>query len=380
MYRVNNSVSGGIAKTRSVSIMSNFNDGRGSLPDIEFYEIEPAEVISIKYGDDIKNEEEIGKITFRFLYSDKDKDVNHSEIAFPMKRRIKDYPLVGEIVYIIQMPNAMGSDSMSYYYIEEIPIFNDIRSNAFKGFSTEFNKSEESNLSKKKSPKPVKKKGVFSYKDVAETLPYEGDTIIESRFGASLRFSSTQKEGAESESFPIGKKKGSPILILSVGSRSEYKNKPYKEDFRKDDNFMAVTTDQTIGISIGSSNKSAWKSDYPKYFSGNQFIFNSDRIVLNAVKNEIILSAKKSVGLSSDMSFYLDVGDKTVINSPKIYLGIDSTEPLLLGKKWVSLMKEMISAIKQLKYYNTIIPGSDAQLMQVQNKLETILSKQNFTL
>ena len=154
----------------------------------------------------------------------------------------------------------------------------------------------------------------------------------------------------------------------------------------------------------------------PSEYSDPQIIFQSGRILFNAKSDSILLFGNKSIVLTSRGNTHLDSTGTIILNSTqdkKIQLGKDSTEPLLLGNKTTDELKtfcnELDTFLTQLSTFanslNSVVvatpagPGSLSPAitpiasnltaavtkMKTANatfkgKLETLKSKQNFTL
>ena len=58
-------------------------------------------------------------------------------------------------------------------------------------------------------------------------------------------------------------------------------------------------------------------------YKGNQVIVASGRIVFNAKDDAVLIFAKKTIGFSSAGSIHFNSDDMMVVNSPKIYLGLE---------------------------------------------------------
>jgi len=130
-------------------------------------------------------------------------------------------------------------------------------------------------------------------------------------------------------------------------------------------------------------------------FKGNQVIIASDRVVLNAKADAVLIFAKKTIGFSSAGSIHFNSDDVMVINSPKIYLGLDAKENLVKGqklKKYLSdLNSVLIKVATSLSTATGLPPGvpmlqintSAQELLRVaqelQSQIDQILSKDNFT-
>jgi hypothetical protein len=86
-------------------------------------------------------------------------------------------------------------------------------------------------------------------------------------------------------------------------------------------------------------------------FEGNNILFSSDRILLRAKKDSLFLFGSKSISLNSDGTINIDSKSEFIVNSPKIYLGINSVnekEPILLGDKTYKLLEKIINTLDSL--------------------------------
>ena len=113
----------------------------------------------------------------------------------------------------------------------------------------------------------------------------------------------------------------------------------------------------------------------PPELTGQQILLCTDRIVFNSksnglysyqntdtyfssgnffvvdAKNGVSVNTAGVVGFKSEKDFELQTDTKTVITSPKIYLGdINNTEPVVNGVQLVNFLKQMIDTIKLLVY------------------------------
>lgn len=136
----------------------------------------------------------------------------------------------------------------------------------------------------------------------------------------------------------------------------------------------------------------------PDKYTGKQVILNSDRLLFNAKTDTIFLLSKQAISLSTKGTLNFDSDNICIINSPKIQLGLNATEPLLLGNKTVDLLKQLLdklnilsSALGKAKivvgdidvaFTEINTPAQDLNLTvkNILSNLESIKSKQNFTL
>lgn len=136
----------------------------------------------------------------------------------------------------------------------------------------------------------------------------------------------------------------------------------------------------------------------PSSYNKSQIILSSDRLIFNAKEDVIFLFAKKAVGISSAGTFNVDSDDYTIINSPKIYLGLEAKkekEPLLLGNTTHKLLKDLMEAMKDfslelsqpvptipnapLVNVNTAATKLNVLINNLLTELDSIKSKNNFT-
>lgn len=131
-------------------------------------------------------------------------------------------------------------------------------------------------------------------------------------------------------------------------------------------------------------------------YVGNQIIIDSDRVTINCKEDMALILAKKAVGISADSSVNIDTKGTFVVNAQKIKLGIgdDSEHPLVKGDVLIDLLREitisLADASKFLEnvpdaegFQNTGVRGAGSEfkaiVSKINNKLESLISKKNFT-
>ena len=136
--------------------------------------------------------------------------------------------------------------------------------------------------------------------NISPLQPFLGDILIEGRFGHSLRFGYTPNTTQTSQRPSWSSNNDTdPITILSNGrgTRGEY-NKFIIEDIDDDLSSIWMTSTQKIRLST-SQNNLGRGVESPAQYDGAGIILNSDRILLNAKSDYIILSADKGVNIAS---------------------------------------------------------------------------------
>jgi hypothetical protein len=191
---------------------------------------------------------DIGKIRYDILYQNRKALLGEttSRPAWPIFSFVKQYPVIGELVLLIMGPTQELNDYASAqqaYYFPPYNVWNSINHNAFPDLS------EYADFLKKYYEKPEYQynqtgsmpelpKGVyFSEKPIKKLVPFEGDTIIEGRFGQSIRFGSTSKIKSKENPWSSYGEDGSPITIIRNGEG-------------KDTRIVEITSDTAIAYSL----------------------------------------------------------------------------------------------------------------------------------
>jgi hypothetical protein len=238
---------------------------------------------------------------------------------------------------------------------------------------------------------------------------YEGDTLIESRFGQTLRFSGYNNPENDFSPTIILRNGENPATIDEENSI----NTTVEEDVNRDGSIILLGSGQyklpfqpgTVDDNGSSDFETLPDSfkDYPSELLGNQLLLNSGRIILSAKNGEMIFYSKKNYGfisdggLSIDNAFGIDVNVNDDINittndrdtninsgNGKINLGNTSLEPIVKGDTLVDLLSQLIDAITQQVYLTPAGPSSTgptniATFNKIKNQLKTALSELNST-
>lgn len=254
---------------------------------------------------------------------------------------------------------------------------------------------------------------------------YEGDTVIQSRYGQSIRMSS--EAGG-----------GSPILIIRNGEAKKgllggivsglLGGGETEEDINKDGSTIAISAGSysspfspgTPLPVVGTTNfkmnpaktlpapnllndQSYAFEKYPPVLDGNQIIISSDRLVFSSRTNEMIFWAKSHYGVITDGIFSVDTQLGTNINSRgnidiqapnkkitlyagragKINLGNIDVQPAVLGNALKNILIEIITEMENLKAGGLLTPAGpvsgmnsemEKKLEQIKGRLDSILS------
>lgn len=84
-------------------------------------------------------------------------------------------------------------------------------------------------------------------------------------------------------------------------------------------------------------------------YKNNQIILSSDRVILHAKSEAVLVFGKQMVGLASNGTVNIDAKEKILLDSDKIELGNNAEikgEPVVLGVKLVNLLMDLITSLQ----------------------------------
>lgn len=320
--------------------------------------------------------------------------------ARPLHAAIKQMPVVGEAVLLLRsadsFANAIAPNEDIYYIPAPINTQNDLNHNGLPGvtsFEVKRVGGGDSQKYQTSQNKPVKSKldSDLHARDNSILQPYAGDTIIESRYGSAIRFSTTYKNNYPKSSnwIKAGGNFGDPITIISNAKRD--KRELTVENFSENDSTITLTSTQGINLSTASTevdsidnNKlNSWNSS--NKFAGKQVIISSGRIVMNSYETEIVLFSKKGVGISTPEAFAVDAAKTVEFNTSKFKIGLNADEPIILGNEFKQWMSDFIDAIGNITVPTNVGPSGPInsspawpQIIAAKNKFDNNLSKMAF--
>lgn len=395
----------------------------------------------------------IGRILVRPIISEKTTDKDKLLWAFPLEHNISEYPLVNELVAVVKYNGKLFYTRKINFrnWVQgnlDFAINNAIsREDNLELYST--NKYQGKKLSY------TSHKNTQSYKGFAgqyyvinnrirNLKRWEGDLTIESRHGQSLHFTAYDDNRINDDGHPsyIDYKDGhgNPMLlirnrqrpILQEGQVLELRNSPnkatiignkyekniggyIKEDINHDGSSIHITSGKTISQWVTTCYKKMYGTgEETSKFQGvtdfkfpilneDQIILNTDRLILSSRYGETFHFSKKRYSVVTDNEYTVDAHDqivlttnqKTVINSPAIYLGeVDQTnEPVILGQTAINWLYELCNWLLAHSHWylhshvdagkespsQTQLPVQFQQLINLRDKLHTLLSRRVFT-
>jgi hypothetical protein len=301
---------------------------------------------------------------------------SQKQYATPIFPNIKNYPLVNEIIYLVQLPNSniqLNLSSNSYYYFPPLNMWNSQIHNAIPGYDN----NPTNNINQQVDYQEAFQGAVRQITDDSseiylgktfseriEThplLPYEGDIIYEGRWGNSIRLGSTVNNAFIPNNWSSTGSNGDPLTIIRNG-QAEYLTDvwiPVVEDINNDLSSIYLTSNQIIPLFASSPNNFSFSSNTStpptnvNQYSSNQIVLNSGRLVFNAKTDSIIALANKSIQLSCRETVGVDAS-KIALTADKIYLGSSegtegtSLQSAVLGENLIQQLSSLVTSLKSL--------------------------------
>jgi hypothetical protein len=278
-------------------------------------------------------------------------DLNTCKIAKPFHANMQNFPLIGELVELIDGPSPasqISTTTTQKYYTGVLNIWNNVQHNSPDGVDNN--------------------KTFIESSDVRNLAPFAGDIIYQGRKGAGIRFGSTVKLQSDRNEWSSAGEDGDPITILVNGYVTTDTGSlvPNVEEINKEKSSIYMTTTQAVPLMPGTSiiNKKSYRLN-PKDYNSSQIILNSDRITLNSKKDEILLFSNSIIELNTDSNININAGKiihlhvdptpstSTLKKDPKIFLGTKEdgsypSEPVLLGGATHDVLLSICSALASL--------------------------------
>jgi len=262
--------------------------------------------------------------------------------ARPLNPQYQYYPLKGELVSLVRLPAPLSqvklTNPSSLYYSNIVNIWNTPQQNSLQpdgGASLGLNFVENPN--------------------VRNLIAFEGDYIVQGRQGNALRFSTTTRSTPNNEWSTIGNEID-PITILTNGLAYDPSKQYYIEQINKDLSSIYLTSAQKIPLQTdktGILNNLTNPLNVPDYFNA-QAIINSDRIVINSKRDEVMIFAKTNIELNTKNIINLNADERVHLNSNAVFLGPYTNvapQPVLLGYETIRLFQHLQETLTRLAMY-----------------------------
>lgn len=288
------------------SISNNSNKGEGSNNNTFFFARVKDILLSTKtktenFFNDAGGWSGLGSIKFTSIGTITDNDNPTQLIAKPLFTNIIQYPILEEIVLILQAPSDnLNKDpqAKTFYYLTTVGLWNSVHHNAFPdipNFNKKINKKNNNSIQQVEEGSTTSTSpntDILSFGDsfkeksnIRTLLPEEGDIMFEGRWGQSIRFSSTTTKKLPTNSWSAQGELGSPITIIRNGQTKENNTSspwvPIYEDINKDGSSIYMSSGQDIPLEFASKNLKSFNVTVGSAFNSalqipDPFIYSPD--------------------------------------------------------------------------------------------------------
>lgn len=337
---------------------------------IEFYIAEVIDVFKDTYTD--KYPDQLYSILVRTF-----NDVNTQQIyCRPADINIKKIPLVGEHVFIFKGVSQQSTNDTvvtAWYYLSTLPLQSSLNHNSLPTTTKQITENTNKIDINATNPKNSNENNIDNIElgktfternDIPFLQPFEGDILVEGRFGNSIRFGSSHGKGNESGRYSQNQiiswdgRESRPLIILSNKKPKEGKTFSL-ENIQDDYSSLYLTSGQEIKT-LKLSKELSKSND----FSGAEFIGSADRVILQSKTSSIVLDAATRVTLNANNIF---LGSE---NGPK--------SPIPKGDVLEQILRFIISAIRAgavgSGIYSRPIPPGLASLTSAELLIESLSS------
>ena len=283
--------------------------------------------------DDVPNYQLLGAIRFRKVYSQQYLTDDKLPIAYPLNLNLVDFPIKGETVFIQKIYDK-------FYYTDRVNQYNNPNNSSAIGASQRF-KVAQNNTSQKTLE--TAESGIVEDKattdevflgsyfqpnfNIRPLMPNEGDTLVQGRFGNTLRLGSVENSPtiklragqlADFDKFDAGE-----ILMNELENKPV--NAPLEENIDLDASSMWMTTNETVSLTPATlEDNNIYPTEVaPAEFSGKQIILNSGRLIFNSKENGILGFSNGPIDFSTLNTFGVAAKQDLNLYSPTIKVGRD---------------------------------------------------------
>lgn len=285
--------------------------------------------------------------------------------ALPYFSNFKHYPLIGEIVPILFLPSVAIDQSATEtisYYLPPSNIWNNTHQNSYPAFvpkpSTQQKSYDQSQAGSSNVSNPIPTilslgETFVEKPNIHPLQPFEGDIILEGRWGNSIRLGSTVTSKPNTWS-NVGKC-GDPIIILRAGANPNNTEEawvPEVENVDEDKSSIYITSTQQIPVKNILTDYRSYTSYHPTLpdqYVGNQIALNSGRLLFNANSDHLVFSSKLTTSFNAGKGFNFDSATNFVVKTKTtIRLGDKGApHPLIKGDKLVDQLDSLINELSK---------------------------------
>ena len=289
---------------------------------------EPVEVLDVLTD---VNDSNATAVSGRYVVSQQNSPIEQTFLFYPLDPNNLQIPVRGEVV--------LGTEFLGkYYYMSKLNIQNSPIANTKPNISSYASKPvEDFQLGKYFTENPNGSK---------KLITREGDTILQGRFGNSIRLGSNQSEDFFNDPRTFDFIDSPNVKIVSgISDIGNDENVYYQENLNTEINSIYLTTKERVSFNYN-----------------NEEIDNVDEPQITIQSDNIVFHGRKQFNVYAD----------------KVVLGGNDNQPVPLGSNLSDLLKDTISLLRDvITSYASANPGSSAGLTVTATALENYFKEEN---
>lgn len=307
---------------------------------------------------DYKFHKTIGAIRYNVFNDDTFKEnTQNLYTAFPYDSTVRTLPLKGEVVEIIGGPKDeedRADNQYKTYYGRVVSGWNAVNHNSLPQGDTE--EKVETDLGED-----------IEELRINQLYPNSGDILIDGRTGNSIRLG-----GYKGNKSLIADKSSDtkPYIIINNGRVNKPDTLlPVSEDINKDLSSIYIVSDHLVPLKQSRTKlkSNVEKTIHADKYKGNQIILNSGRLVFNSKEEDILITSKESLTITS-RDVNIDGEDYISLDAKKIYLGDNAMiadteqgtpEPAVLGHQLDDFLSDLLNELDRLSNTFKILTPSN---------------------
>ena len=213
--------------------------------------------------------------------------------------------------------------------------------------------------------------GIQEKKGILPLQAGPGDYLIEGRLNQSIRIGGYSQGTVP---YITQQEEGEPVIVISNG-RILKTGISSVEDINTDSNSIYFLANHKVPLKLAVDKRDSYDvvPIGADQYKGNQVLLNGGRLVFNAKEENLLLSAKESLGLNAD-TINLDAVDYFCVDAKKIYLGAGARkskanpEPVVLGvqlENWLTTLLDTLGNVGQALTSATAVSGGPVTQLNV---------------
>ena len=170
----------------------------------------------------------MGGILYEEINNPGTEKIETLSFATPLNSNIQTLPVINEIVFIISLPNPSVQFDLNggyqFYYFQTVNLWNNVHHNALpnplknqKSNAQNYENTEAGLQEQSSTQESITLGKTFEEKSIRNLQPFEGDVLLEGRWGNTIRFGSTVGNSTPLNLWSDNGSNGEPIIIIKNG-------------------------------------------------------------------------------------------------------------------------------------------------------------------